>query len=82
MNWDVIECQNLLDEAQEMKVEYEELLSHLNPIEDQNENVLHASLIHLQLGFTKYARNLFKKKRKHEHVLVTICPSRAVHNLP
>lgn len=51
MNWDVIECQNLLDEAQEMKVEYEELLSHLNPIEDQNENVLHASLIHLQLGY-------------------------------
>lgn len=73
LNWEVVECQTLLDEAQEMKVEYEELLSHLNPTEDPDENVLHACLRNLQPGFTKYARNLFKKKRKcATHVLVTM----------
>ncbi|KAK3716248.1 hypothetical protein QZH41_018049, partial [Actinostola sp. cb2023] len=73
LNWEVIEYQTLLEQNQELKPEYEELLSHLGPSANSNMQVLGVCLTNLHPEITKYLRNLFKKKRSPAtHVLVTM----------
>lgn len=70
-NWNVVEFQTLLQQAQELKGSYEEQLSSLNPAVPHNLQAIKNSLRGLVGDAKSYLRNLFKKKRvAATHVLV------------
>lgn len=74
-NWDVVEFQTLLQQSQQLKFKFEEVLSSLVPdqIQRGNTNFLRMSTRDLATSTTKYLRNVFKKKRKPAtHVMVTM----------
>ena len=70
-NWNVVEFQTLLQQAQELKGGYEEQLSYLNPAVPHNLQAI-SNLLRGLAGDSKTClRNLFKKKRvAATHVLV------------
>lgn len=70
-NWNVVEFQTLLQQAQELKEAYEEQLSYLNPAVPHDLQAIRTSLRGLVSEAKSYLRNLFKKKRvAATHVLV------------
>ena len=72
-NWNVVEFQTLLQQAQLLKQAYEAELSQLNPlmVTPQDLRVVTTSLTGMAGDAKSYLRNLFKKKRTAAtHVLV------------
>ena len=81
-NWDVVEFQTLLQQAQNLKQAYEEELSYLNPVvvTPQSLRIIKGSVRGMATEAKSYLRNLFKKKRTAAtHVLVlmlSVCATR------
>ena len=70
-NWNVVEYQTLLQQAQEIKGTYEVQLGYLNPAVPLDIQAIRTSLRGLVAQAKNYLRNLFKKKRTAAtHVLV------------
>lgn len=70
-NWNIVEFQTLLQQAQQLKGAYEEQLSYLNPAVGHDLGAIRTSLRGLVSEAKTYLRNLFKKKRiAATHVLV------------
>ena len=72
-NWDVVEFQTLLQQAQNLKQAYDEELSYVNPVvvTPQGLRVVKGSLRGMGPEAKSYLCNLFKKKRTAAtHVLV------------
>lgn len=72
-NWDVVEFQTLLQQAQNLKQAYEEELSYLNPamVTPQVLRRVKGSVRGMATEAKAYLRNLFKKRRTAAtHVLV------------
>ena len=73
-NWEVIEFQTLLQQSQELKFKYEDILPNL--AQDGNRgalNLIRLTIKDLATSTQKYLRNLFKKKRTPAtHVMVTM----------
>ena len=72
-NWDVVEFQSLLQQAQKLKQAYEEELSYPNPAvaTPQGFRVVKGSVRGMATEARSYLHNLFKKKRTAAtHVLV------------
>lgn len=70
-NWDVVEFQTLLQQAQSMASVMETILSTLNPATCTNRIVQRAKASIKDIQVDQYLRNIFKKKRSvASHVLV------------
>jgi len=70
-NWNVVEFQTLLQQAQQLKGAYEEQLGYLNPALPHDLQAIRTSLRGLAADSKSYLRNLFKKKRvAATHILV------------
>ena len=70
-NWEVIEFQTLLQQSQELKLKYEDILPNL--AQDGNRGSLRIAVKDLAGSTQKYLRNLLKKKRTPAtHVMVTM----------
>lgn len=70
-NWNVVEYQTLLQQAQELKGTYEVQLGYLNPAVPLDIQAIRTSLRGLVAQAKNYLCNLFKKKRTAAtHVLV------------
>ena len=75
-SWEVIEFQTLLQQSQELKSKFEDILPNLDPNRDAGRgalNLLRVTIKDLAVSTQKYLRNLFKKKRTPvSHVMVTM----------
>ena len=73
-NWEVIEFQTLLQQSQELKLKFEDILSNLAQNGNRGAlNVIRLTIKDLASSTQKYLRNLFKKKRTPAtHVMVTM----------
>ena len=73
-NWEVIEFQTLLQQSQQLKLKYEDILPNL--AQDGNRaalNLIRITVKDLAGSTQKYLRNLYKKKRTPAtHVMVTM----------
>ena len=70
-NWNIVEFQTLLQQAQQLKGAYEDQLTNLNPAIRHDLGAIRTSLRGLVAEAKTYLRNLFKKKRvAATHVLV------------
>lgn len=70
-NWNVVEFQTLLQQAQQLKGAYEGQLGYLNPALPHDLQAIRTSLRGLAADSKSYLRNLFKKKRvAATHILV------------
>ena len=70
-NWNFVEYQTLLQQAQEIKGTYEVQLGYLNPAVPLDIQAIRTSLRGLVAQAKNYLQNLFKKKRTAAtHVLV------------
>jgi len=75
-SWEVIEFQTLLQQSQELKSRFEDVLPSLDPNRDAGRgalNLLRITVKDLASSTQKYLRNVFKKKRTPaSHVMVTM----------
>ena len=76
-SWEVIEYQTLLQQSQELKAKFEDILPNLapgrNPSRPGALNMLRITIKDLAASSQKFLRNLFKKKRTPAtHVMVTM----------
>lgn len=73
-NWEVIEFQTLLQQSQELKLKFEDILPNLAQNGNRGAlNVIRLTIKDLASSTQKYLRNLFKKKRTPAtHVMVTM----------
>lgn len=75
-SWEVVEFQTLLQQSQELKSKFEDILANLNPNRDADRgalNLLRITVNDLAASAQKYLRNVFKKKRTPaSHVMVTM----------
>ena len=75
-SWEVIEFQTLLQQSQELKSMFEDVLPSLDPNRDAGRgalNLLRITVKDLASSTQKYLRNVFKKKRTPaSHVMVTM----------
>lgn len=73
-NWEVIEFQTLLQQSQELKLQYEDILPNLAQDCTRGAlNLMRLTIKNLAANTQKYFRNLFRKKKTAAtHVMVTM----------
>ena len=83
-NWEVIEFQTLLQQSQELKLKFEDVLPNLaqNGIRGALNVIRLLTIKDLASSTQKYLRNLFKKRTPTTHVMVTMLSDEKKNHKP